>query len=154
MASPVTVFLDIDGVLNSTSWWARRTTMEFPYREFDPACLVRLEQFLDAMDADLVISSSWRAGRDLTALQDLFNDVATFWDSGTGLAARIVGATAILERERGEEVAQWCAEHAVERYVILDDQTDFFETQPLVWIDPAQGLRDDDVARARQLLLA
>ena len=54
------VFLDIDGVLNSYSWWARRTTMEFPYREFDPVCVSRLSGLVERVDADIVISSPWR----------------------------------------------------------------------------------------------
>ena len=146
------VFLDIDGVLNSTSWWARRTTMEFPFREFDPACLERLEVLLYEHDAALVISSSWRSGRDTADVRNLFNEVGEFWGLGLGLPERIVGATEVLERERGEEVASFCSEHEVRRYVILDDQTDFFETQPLVWIDPAHGLRDADIDRAARFL--
>ena len=146
------VFLDIDGVLNSTAWWARRNTMEFPFREFDPLCMERLEGLLTVADAALVISSSWRTGRDLADLQALFDEVAQHWGKGTGVASRIVGATRILEQERGIEVAQWCEAHGVERHVILDDQTDFLEGQPLVWIDPTHGVQDTHIDEALVLL--
>tara|TARA_B100000519_G_scaffold198493_1_gene207988 strand:- start:442 stop:912 length:471 start_codon:yes stop_codon:yes gene_type:complete len=146
------VFLDIDGVLNSTAWWARRNTMEFPYREFDPQCLARLEGLLCSTEAALVISSSWRIGQDLLALQTMFAEVSNYWGEGTQLPERIVGATRILETERGAEVADWCVSESVESYVILDDQTDFQPEQPLVWIDPTHGLQDKDVEAALRVL--
>lgn len=126
--------------------------MEFPFREFDPLCLARLEGMLAAADALLVISSSWRSGRDLADLRGLFDEVAQHWGQGTGVPARIVGATRILEQARGLEVADWCEAEGVERYVILDDQTDFLQGQPLVWIDPTHGLQDVDVEQALKFL--
>lgn len=126
--------------------------MEFPYREFDPEALQRLDKLCASADAGIVVSSSWRSGRDLPGLRDLFADVVSYWELDLSIVDRICGATEILKRTRGEEVDAWCSQHGVETHVILDDQKDFAASQPLVWIDPTWGLIDANVEHAATFL--
>lgn len=56
------LFLDIDGVLNSDTFYINRPkeTKQLPYplSEFDPACVERLNRIFSETKARLVISSS------------------------------------------------------------------------------------------------
>ncbi len=153
------VFLDIDGVLNSYSWWARRTTMEFPYREFDPACLSRLSDLVEHMDAEIVISSSWRnpesPQESIHGLTRLFSDVCRYWAISTSISRRIAGITPKLATQRGEEIRHYLSDQPGTRAcVILDDEDDFFPDQPLVKTDSSIGLSFSDVLRALAILTA
>lgn len=153
------VFLDIDGVLNSYGWWARRTTMEFPYREFDPACLSRLSDLANHVDADIVISSSWRKPdtphQSKDELIDLFADVCRYWAISASVSQRITDITPKLDAERGIEIRQYLNEQPGPReYVILDDQDDFFPDQPLVQTDSSIGLSFSDSLKALAILKA
>ncbi len=151
------VFLDIDGVLNSYGWWSRRTTMEFPYREFDPACLSRLSDMVEHADADIVISSSWRKPEhpeeSRADMISLFADVCRFWAVNSGFSQRIIDVTPKLNTDRGLEVRHYLSEQPAGRvYVILDDEDDFLPDQPLVQTDSNVGLSFADSLRALALL--
>lgn len=156
--SPI-VFLDIDGVLNSYSWWARRTTMEFPYREFDPVCLTRLSELVEQVDADIVISSSWRKPdtpqESIDELIDLFADVCRYWEITSSISQRITDITPKLDSSRGIEIRHYLGEQPGTReYVILDDQDDFFQDQPLVQTDSSIGLSNSDSLKVLTILQA
>ncbi len=153
------VFLDIDGVLNSYGWWARRTTMEFPYREFDPACLSRLSDLVEYVDADIVISSSWRKPEtpeeSKDELIDLFADVCRYWAINSCISQRIIDTTPKLDTGRGMEIRHYLsAQPRPRRYVILDDQDDFLPDQPLVQTDSRIGLSLSDSLKVLEILKA
>lgn len=70
------IFLDIDGVLNSTaSRNFARDCMKVPIPHTDlpaPALVENLNLILDSTDARIVISSSWRIIYSIIALADIF----------------------------------------------------------------------------------
>ncbi|MDE6338813.1 MAG: hypothetical protein K2K97_03370 [Muribaculaceae bacterium] len=64
MNRPV-IFLDFDGVLNTEQYQARLAVEGKPTKDawgplFDPRAVGNLKKIIDATDAEIVISSSWR----------------------------------------------------------------------------------------------
>jgi len=56
--------------------------------------------------------------------------------------------------DRGEEIAAWLAEHAVDGYVIIDDHADMGDLRTrLVQTHPAHGLQPADASRAIEQLM-
>lgn len=116
------VFLDIDGVLLShrsvvaLGRWPNDITPG-DIAKFDQIALALLRNFCTAAGAALVLSSTWR--------------ITHPWrDVGQALQLPLVGQTPRLLGPRGKEIAAWLADHpAVERYAILDDDSDMLPEQ-------------------------
>ena len=145
MNQPI-VFLDFDGVLNTEQYQARLAVEGKPNKDawgplFDPRSVENLRRILDATDAGIVISSSWRYLHRLGSLRMM-------WEV-RGLPGEIrdtlvCGATYI---SRGEEIECWLERNERHDYVIIDDLDDFFpaqrdhyvETNPIVGITRANA---------------
>ena len=130
------IFLDIDGVLAPIHHWDR-------YGDLDPACVAVLNEIAAHGEADVVVSSSLRYGRTVADLQAML-------DAG-GFDGRVIDKTPTGMRgaNRGEEIAAWLAEHAVDGYVIIDDHLDMGPLRPhLVQTQSARGLQPADAPRA------
>lgn len=143
------LFLDIDGVLNSTTWAGARpirgfmppssARMALDEERLDPACVARLRVLIERTGASLVIISSWRHKMSVAEFSRM---LALYGVPG----ASVVGVTPDLPGPRGEEVRAWLAEHAPSApYAILDDDDDFLDGQVLVRTDPDIGLTGADV---------
>jgi hypothetical protein len=134
------VFLDIDGVLAPIRRWDR-------YGDLEPACVEVLNEIVASARADVVISSTWRHGKTVAELQAMLE--------AEGFTGRVVDKTptVVPGAKRGEEIAAWLAEHAVDGYVIIDDHIDMGELRSeLVLTHPAHGLRSADARRAIEIL--
>lgn len=114
------LFLDIDGVLNST-----RTAVAFggyPMKlehmgAFDQAAIRLIQRLCDLCGVQVVLSSAWR-------LHYPFREV------GEALGLPIIDCTPYNGRERGSEIAEWMAAHPeVEQYAIIDDDADMLGGQ-------------------------
>lgn len=129
------LFLDIDGVLNSI-----RTCIGlggYPHKFspdhmalVDAAALGLVRGLCRAGGVVIVLSSSWRITHD-------FAEVAA------GLDLPVVDATPRLCGNRGTEIADWLSRHpGVERYAILDDDSDMLAAQLpfFVHTDGREGL--------------
>ena len=156
------IFLDVDGVLNSESWYRRRAGLSdddavpvplvLPVRtrsrddEIDPDAVQRLNRLTDLTGAALVLSSTWRmAGTDWL----------TLFLHRHGVRGNIVGATPVLPGPRGDEIEAWLSGHPeVTGFVILDDGADMDRLllERLVRISFRTGLTDGDCERAAALL--
>lgn len=123
------LFLDIDGVLNRNSTKERIGN----YMGIDAELLTRFRGLLERVDADVVLSSSWR-------LFDEFNKYARS-------VLPIVDETPVINGvPRGEEIALWLAAHPeVERYAIIDDNRDMLPGQTTFYTQSSRGLVDSDV---------
>jgi hypothetical protein len=132
------IFLDIDGVMNSTK-------DRFSTRLENDIYWIRLKRLVDETNSAIVLSSSWRmgnSGRDIVhkRLQQFGMD--------------FIDVTPIFSgQHRGREIADWLSRHEVESFVILDDEGDMDElVDHLVKTDMNVGLQDNDVDKAISLL--
>lgn len=153
------LFLDIDGVLNSTEWvrglnlaqiQAIEELIERRARQWiDSATLRRLERILDATGATIVLSSTWR----LFGLEHVNAVLAR-----AGFNRPITYLTGRRpDSHRGREIGEWLLEigYNVERFVILDDDSfDISDTWPRQFVHTSGevGLTDEAASRAVRLM--
>jgi len=135
------IFLDIDGVLAPIRRWDR-------YGDLDPACIQVLNEIVAGGEADVVVTSTWRHGKTVAELQGMLD--------AQGFAGLVLDKTPtdIPGASRGDEIAAWLAEHAVDGYVIIDDHADMGELRSrLLQTHPAHGLQATDAPRAITMLM-
>lgn len=173
------IFLDVDGVLNCNDWYVERhrriqageETRDYPYDEFSPSIVAKLNKITDATGAEIVVSSTWRLGRTIDELRELFAQVGITGHvlDKTAHFGGIVGYTI----PRGCEIEHWLDQHKFQRinwslktqkeyaeksevdnYVIFDDDSDMLYNQREHFIKTSQktGLDDSDVEKAIELL--
>lgn len=143
---PRVLFLDLDGVLNST-----RTCLAFngypmglepaAVAQFDPVAVALVRGLCRVADVSIVLSSSWR--------------ISVGWDAiGRALDLPVFDRTPSLPASRGAEIARWLAEHpGVECWAILDDDPDMLDGQlsRFVRVDGHEGLLFRDFTRLCEL---
>lgn len=123
------IFTDVDGVLNEDTT-PTRTKSRVVF--IDEEKLLRLKRIVDATGAKIVLSSTWRYGRntpglngDFLELQEAFHKVGLEFYSFTPVDA--IG----IRREM--EIRAWLGMHPeVTRYIILDDELFDFEERSLL----------------------
>lgn len=132
------LFLDIDGVLNYNGMVSSYGS--FPLNVFDRKCVDRVKEILEATGAKLVVSSSWRLTEDL---ENIFKQVGLDVDFDVTPTFSEPGVT------RGDEIAAYILEYKERsgcwpRYVILDDENDFYKNQQnhLIQTNWNEGLTD------------
>ena len=149
------IFTDIDGVLNDDTT-PTRTSSRVVF--VDEEKLQRLKRIVDATQAKIVLSSTWRYDRedpkyngDFLELQEAFKNVGLEFYSYTPLDP--------AGGRRGMEILAWLGMHpGVSQYIILDDELYDFEERGLlprlVKTEFADGgLTDVHVQEAITLLL-
>lgn len=117
------VFLDIDGVLNSNKemiqfghMWVKTKDVKHKLSPFGTWVMQRLS----AHDVKIVLSSTWRLGTGPEEWKEVFD----FPIYDKTCSCPFPGSV------RGDEIALWLKEHpGVERYVIIDDDSDMLEEQ-------------------------
>jgi hypothetical protein len=130
------VFLDVDGVLNAGRR-VNKGTMGFELIDWAlPHAIVHINRITRVTGAKLVISSTWRIGKTIKELRQMFAEV--------GIEGDIVGKTErgpcswhvnrgypnCAEGHRGGEIADWLRNYKaingedIEAFVILDDDSD------------------------------
>ncbi len=163
MKTPI-LFLDIDGVLNSTDWRIRRdqhVPKEWRTRQiwdFDPVAVLRLNTIFEhAPDAKIVISSTWRLLHSLSELSGFLKE------AGFTHSDRIIGRTpdgrtrecGPLWRacERGDEIEMWRdANGHTGPFAVLDDDGDMDAViDHLVQTSSATGLLGEHVNEVLEL---
>lgn len=142
------IFLDIDGVLNSTK--TSTAVGGYPHElhhkyAFDWMAIKLLRRLADSSGVQFVLSSAWR-------LYFPFEEVAQAFE------LPIIDATPAASSdgtERGYEIRDWLNAHPeVTNYVILDDYADMLEEQMsnFVKTDPHEGLGWNDFSRVCMIL--
>ncbi len=164
------VFLDFDGVLNSSKFAAHLYRNNESAQDekgldlFDPQTIDCMNRIVDATGAKIVVTSSWRY-LGLAKLQELWKE--------RGLHGEIIGMTSLhvvdklilekgmerLEQEmngspRSEEIAHWLKSYNINaNYVILDDLPMPKDLQAhAVLVNPKVGLTDIQVKQAIEIL--
>ena len=148
------IFLDIDGVLNSSLWRKSKTystdkSLDGNLADIDPDTVDRLNQITDNTGACIVVSSTWRWGW----AQDFLGMLAFF--RKVGVTGKVIDITPINDDGRHQQIQQWLdMTDDVDAFVILDD-IDWFAGilhKYLVLTDPRVGLQNADVQSAIQIL--
>lgn len=154
------IFLDIDGVLNSESWYkSNKPTIlniedekqKFISESFDPDCWRFIEKLINETGAKIVLSSSWR-------LYDKESTIKEY--TGTAFQPIIDNlydvTPGMMERCRGMEIKRYLMSlsEQPESYVILDDDRDMLETQLpyFVHINDETGITEKDYNNALKIL--
>jgi hypothetical protein len=137
------IFLDIDGVLNV-----------IPERFdnfggcFHENFVENLRNIIEKTDAKIVVSSSWRLS-GLKIMQEMWKDRKLPGDVIDVTPDLYYGEDAMGNRIgrdmcRGDEIQHWLDRHDIESYVILDDDTDFLESQNKNFVRCSCDNFDDD----------
>lgn len=151
-AQPI-IFLDIDGVFNCQIFYTSKQFQDYKETKKDVGknakterierlefyasqiCKERLHWFNELckeVNAVVVISSTWRMGKSIEELQEIF--------SYCGGTFRIISKTPHTGYERGTEISKWlednikpethgCHYFDFYRYVIIDDDSDMLLNQ-------------------------
>lgn len=159
------IFLDFDGVITTLkSGWA-----------IDKEKIELLGKIIDATNAKIVVSSSWRKDTVEQTIKDLNggkdcngNDKAfPFCDRIIGVTARIGGfrynddvsengRKPLVEIPRGVEIQDWLdnTDYDINSYVILDDDSDMLYCQKnnFVKTDTYLGLNENNVNEVIKIL--
>jgi len=151
------IFLDFDGVLNSTRYHEKRGMLSFDEKKqevewyaqgIDPEAVVLLNEIIERTGAKVVISSAWRCGTKLDFLRKVLEL--------RGFKGEIVGKTPyFLGEPRCHEIREYFVthiQHITPDYVILDDDYDAGIQGHFVMTDFRVGLTKKDVDKAVDIL--
>lgn len=121
------IFLDIDGVLNTTA--TPRPNKDS--RVIEQTLLARLKKLQQDTGATVVLSSTWRHDREGLASAKRFG--IPFMDVLPDMRPR----------PRSEEIVAWLQAHPnVQRFAVIDDDDDCLDALPLFQPSAAVGLTD------------
>ena len=145
------LFLDFDGVLVTDRcqmllWEANGTLRDEHGALFDPESVKCLKEIIDATDADIVVTSTWKMDMGLEGILRMWSD--------RGLPGKVIGVTPDIDPiHRGEEIAAWLDSYGEDcRLAIIDDTpfTVFFREEQLPHlfkVDERIGIDEDTVKR-------
>jgi hypothetical protein len=131
------IFLDVDGVLNAS----RRVTPHTQGFELSdwviPRCINQLNRIVRETKAAIVISSTWRIGKNIKELREMFDGVGVVGDvigkteRGPCSWHNDLGYPMCSDGHRGAEIHDWLENRKrlvdyaqVDGFVILDDDSD------------------------------
>lgn len=115
------IFLDIDGVVTSSR--------DNGFRDFNLHVIHWLRFCCAESGAKIVLSSTWRHSHDKAFWQTIFSEhVHDDWATPSGKRQMIDGH--LKSPLRGDEIMEWLDRNPdVTKYVILDDDSDFYDKQ-------------------------
>ena len=153
------LFLDIDGVLNSSTFlesWAGDAPLSAKCQGvLDPTAVRMITDLMVYCDAHVVISSTWRI---LNTVDDIRSDLMAAGGLHHVIGAidrKSAGSVGRFGRNhRGLQIQRWLDAHPeVERFAIVDDDGDMGELMPyLVKTCASHGLQEHHVAALSHLL--
>ena len=143
------IFLDVDGVLNSSKT-TRRTTGGYTF--VGSRQLKNLRRIITKTGAKVVLSSDWRYDKDNPRYNgdylELRNELLRYGIKFYGFTPELPSA------QRGAEIAEWLKAHTeVSNFVILDDRLDI-EPNKDHWVQTvmSRGLGTEETDAAIKIL--
>ncbi len=115
---------------------------------FRKEAVAHLNMITEATGAKLVISSSWRIGSRRKNQLPLHFKLE-------GVRGEVIGMTPSLDGSRGSEIQAWLDENPVEKFVIIDDDSDMDDLiHFLVQVDSGMenGLTETQALEAIRIL--
>lgn len=146
------IFLDFDGVLNSSKYLLNSEAYGVA---IDPSRMALLKQIVDAADAKIVLSTSWREhwSKDLASCNStgvLINNIFSEYD------LQVYDKTPELHARREIEIKSWLDKHPeVKSFVVLDDRllsADYLNGHFIKTFNYFDGLDETDVQKAIDIL--
>lgn len=142
------LFLDIDGVLNSQTWFDGGGALDGDdARQIDPTAVELLDTIVAESRCRVVISSTWRVAMPLPDIAALLGR------RGFSFPRSVVGCTPELPDGRSTEVSSWMEAMQVSRQdiAILDDDTVWGFDDRLVRTTWKHGLQPEHVDRVIEM---
>lgn len=145
------IFLDIDGVLNNATTHDSKhmkTWPDWPFVGLDKRLVPLLNRLVKATGAWVVLSSTWRKSHTAFQMEE------RLISAGMDNTVRLVGTTPVFGGKRRAEIASWIVEHPklVDKFVIIDDDSDADIEGHFVNTDGTVGLTEQDVDDAIKIL--
>ena len=171
------IFLDIDGVLNHHTFFKKRynekrhektikkengkltkkSKVDFYGEMIDPESVEILNELIEETKAKIVISSTWRIGKDIETLQMILDK--------HGFIGEIIDKTprGCGCYKRGNEIYEWirandkmlgAASYEFKSYIILDDDSDMllWQRENFINIDQHVGITPTNVYKSKRIL--
>lgn len=160
------IFLDIDGVLNHNTFYRERQKkikdgtwdLVHPYSKLDPDCVNLLGEFCQEYDMSVVISSTWRASRDVKKFNEIFSNYK--------FPIPVIDITPSAHHKawvRGNEIHWWmqeneeiigCRYYQYRDYVILDDDSDmlYWQRNNFLKVDRFVGITPQTIFEMKKIL--
>lgn len=148
------IFLDFDGVMDTAYYDNFCVANGLPESDeygcvFDPECVKALGRIIDATDASIVVTSTWKDFMTIDEFQMMWNV--------RRLPGEIIDATPTISKHRGDEIDAWLNAYGQPcDYVILDDiPFSEFNSEHIthfVQVNPYDGLNVDLSERAIGIL--
>ena len=117
-------FIDIDGVLSTSSCWGKGDNNKWGAYMFDSKCVAVLNFILQETGADMILSSDWRHHYTLQEIREIFAHNGVI-KGPIGFTERSPTYTAMnLESGRADEIKHWLKVHAWKgdiKWVAVDD---------------------------------
>lgn len=157
------LFLDIDGVLNSTRFMVERAKAgtwdgadpKDWTNMLDPAAVAILNRVIEMTDCKIVISSSWRVAHPFDRV-GLFMRKAGFVGEVIGQTVQYVRIADGVYGGRSAEIALWLRDHPeVTNFAIVDDGSDAGVGMESHFVDTylPVGLTNEDADRLIKILV-
>ena len=146
------IFLDFDGVLNSDKYVRKQT--EFGVI-IDPSRMELLKQIVDATDAKIVLSTSWRV--NWSVIPEECNETGEKINKiFSDYRLKIFDKTPDARFNRAREIEYWMILHPeAENFVVLDDMlldSPFIRGHYVKTCDFREGLDEENVKEALKIL--
>jgi hypothetical protein len=142
------IFLDIDGVLNSKTYYKMVDRTKKDWNRFNPLAVEMIKRLIEEFKSSIVISSTWR----YAFVKELKNELIK-----SGMVKYLHKDWKTPEAypsHRGEEINLWLDNHpeAID-YVIIDDDKNILEEQKNWFIrtDINEGMTEEHYYKVRQI---
>lgn len=140
------MFLDFDGVLNSSEFFTDKQPSLDRFLEFDPEAVRILAAIVRITQADVVVSSGWSGKYSDGELSRMLEECTQDPIWHTCLVGQIENQTPT----RQDAIARWIHNSdPLESYVILEDVEDMtIHGHRAIEVDPSVGLTSQDAYQA------
>lgn len=106
------IFLDVDGVLNSDSYFERTKNEKNTRDELDENNILVLKSIIDETNALVVVTSTWKELKIYSLLKETLSKYNI----------SIYDKTIHLNYQRGNEIRQYLSTHNIDNFIIIDDE--------------------------------
>lgn len=143
----MTLFLDIDGVLNIED--GNKSTFMRTRRFLENDLVENLNSLLRQVNMNIVISSSWRC--------DMADLLKILQEHNFKYINNITARTNLNNKTRSQQIIDYCRTYNIDKFIVLDDSKREFNDGKLdecsiYYTDRTQGLTINDVSKLIEII--